>query len=92
MTECLEVKSGSALHVFVCWMEHASHVCGSQQGAGGRIFGHKHFVLHPVNEEAVVLPVVGVVGVSQRHQLDGLTLLQDPAGGGEANQVVVDHL
>lgn len=48
-------------------------------------------VLHSVDEEAVVFPAVGVVSVSQGHQLDGLTLLQDAAGGGEALQVLVDH-
>lgn len=48
-------------------------------------------VLHSVDEEAVVFPVVGVISVGQRHQLDGLTLLQDAAGGPEAIQVSVNH-
>lgn len=39
----------------------------------------------------MVFSAVGVKSVRQRHQLDGLTLLQDAAGGGEAFQVFVNH-
>lgn len=42
-----------------------------------RIFGHEDLVLDPVHEEAGVLPVVRVDGVSQRNQLDGLTLKRE---------------
>lgn len=49
------------------------------------------FVLHPVNEEVEVFAVVVVVSVSERHHLDGLTLLQDAAGGAEAVHVFSDE-
>lgn len=41
------------------------------------------FVLCSIDEEAVVFTAVGVVSMSQGHHLDGLTLLQDAAGGAE---------
>lgn len=48
-----------------------------QNGTRGRVFGGVHSVLRPVDEEAVVFPVVGVVGVSQGHQLHCLTLQRE---------------
>lgn len=45
------------------------------------------FVLHPVNEEVEILPVVVVVCVSERNHLNRLPLLQDAAGGAEAVHV-----
>lgn len=50
-----------------------------------------HFVLHPVNEEVEIFPIVVVVCVSQRHHLNRLTLLQDAAAGAEAVHVFSDE-
>lgn len=42
--------------------------------AGGWIFGHEDLVLDAVHKEAVGLSAVGVVSLSQRHQLHRLAL------------------
>lgn len=48
----------------------------SQQRTGRRILGHEDLVLHPINEEAVVFAVVVIKSLSERNQLDGLTLAE----------------
>lgn len=72
------------------WPVAASRGAHSQNGAGGGVLGDKDFVLHPVDVVVVVLPAVRVAGLRQGNQLDGLTLLQDAAGGGEATEVFAD--
>lgn len=61
-------------------------------GAGPRVLGHVHLVLQAVQEVVKVLPAVLVVGVGQRHQLYGLTLLHDSAGGAESGEVIGNKL
>lgn len=48
--------------------------CPLEDGAGGGILGHEDLVLDTVDEEAVGLPAVGIVSLSQRHQLHRLAL------------------
>lgn len=62
-----------------------------QDGAGSGVLGGVDLVLHPIDEEVELLSIVEVEGMSQRNQLNGLTLLQDAAGGREAAQMFTDE-
>lgn len=55
------------------------HLCGCSlwNRTGGGIFGGEHLFLRSVDEEAAVFSFVRVKSVSQRHQLDGLTLWRE---------------
>lgn len=55
-------------------------LCHLEDRAGGRILGHKDLVLDAVDKEVVGLSAVGVVSLSQRHQLHCLALLGKVGG------------
>lgn len=62
-----------------------------ENGTSRGVFGGEHFVLYPIHKEAVVLPAVGVEGMSQRHQLDGLTLGTEAEGGHDERVTQTGH-
>lgn len=62
-----------------------------EDGAGGGILGHEDLVLDTVDEEAVGLSAVGVVGLSQWHQLHRLALRGTAGGARHKHRAKVSH-